>query len=198
MNNFDILEAIGNVDDVLIKRAKENQRSQKALWVTLGSIAACFMLVFILPFVMIALKGANSAAPENESRCDSMNAHHDYSYVVIEVTSCDGSRKFVDYDSLKAIHETVTEIISESYLIKPNDNNAGDEKIKNEFVFFLKSGELIKGEYVIELTHNDGSDLRYLITDTKIIDLNSGAKYLIERDNYEKLIAQIAPEDLEN
>ena len=41
MNSMDILDAIGAVDDVLLKKAKEKQKSHKAVWTAIGSLAAC-------------------------------------------------------------------------------------------------------------------------------------------------------------
>lgn len=37
----DLLDAIGNVDDVCVKRAKEKKKTHRALWAVVGTLAAC-------------------------------------------------------------------------------------------------------------------------------------------------------------
>lgn len=64
MKSSDILDVIGNVYDECVKKAKEKKKSSKKIWVTVGSLAACAVLVFMMPFIYIAFQGANSAAPE--------------------------------------------------------------------------------------------------------------------------------------
>ncbi|MGN1111405.1 MAG: hypothetical protein ACI4QY_07100 [Oscillospiraceae bacterium] len=64
MKSIDILDAIGNVDDWLVIRAKAKKTSDKKLWITVGSLVACMALVFTLPFALIAFRGADSTAPE--------------------------------------------------------------------------------------------------------------------------------------
>lgn len=66
MKTNDILDAIGNVDESCVKKAKEKTKSHKKIWITIGSLAACVVFVFCLPFIFIALQGANSAAPEGQ------------------------------------------------------------------------------------------------------------------------------------
>lgn len=70
MNSSDILDAIGNVDDWLVIRAKAKKTSDKKLWITVGSLVACMALVFTLPFALIAFRGASSAAPETTDMLD--------------------------------------------------------------------------------------------------------------------------------
>ena len=41
MKSDDILDAIGLVDDEYVKKAKENQKKHKPVWITMGTIAAC-------------------------------------------------------------------------------------------------------------------------------------------------------------
>ncbi len=44
MNQFDLFDSIGNVDDELIEQAKKNQKSHKKQIIIFGSIAACALL----------------------------------------------------------------------------------------------------------------------------------------------------------
>ena len=41
MKADDLLDAIGNVDDVWVKRAKEKKKIHRALWAVVGTLAAC-------------------------------------------------------------------------------------------------------------------------------------------------------------
>ncbi len=49
MKPDDLLDAIGNVDDVCVKRAKEKKRPHRALWAAMGALAACVCIVMMLP-----------------------------------------------------------------------------------------------------------------------------------------------------
>lgn len=51
MRPENILDAIGNVDDTCIKNAKEKNKSRKNYWISVGTMAACFALVVIIPFI---------------------------------------------------------------------------------------------------------------------------------------------------
>jgi len=63
MNSFDILKAIGDVDDEYVTKAKLRKKSHKTLWITLGSsLAACLVLFVGVP-LMFAMRGASSADP---------------------------------------------------------------------------------------------------------------------------------------
>ena len=54
MKREDILDAIGNVDDACIKRAKEKKKSHRKLWIAIGSLAACLLVVFMLPAIVLS------------------------------------------------------------------------------------------------------------------------------------------------
>lgn len=65
MKPDDILDAIGNIDDVCVKKAKAKKKSHKAVWITIGSIVACLALVVCMPYVLFFLKGAYDSNPGN-------------------------------------------------------------------------------------------------------------------------------------
>ena len=87
MNSMDILDAIGAVDDVLLKKAKEKQKSHKAVWTAIGSLAACFLLLVTLPMAFIVFRGADSMAPECADQANGEEMGSDYVYVRIDVAS---------------------------------------------------------------------------------------------------------------
>ncbi len=67
MKSYDLLEAIGNVDDECIIKARENSKDGKRIWVTLGSIAACIALILtIYPFINPSKSGGNDHSPPTE------------------------------------------------------------------------------------------------------------------------------------
>ena len=78
MNSMDILDAIGAVDDVLLKKAKEKQKSHKAVWTAIGSLAACFLLLVTLPMAFIVFRGADSMAPECADQANGEAMGSDY------------------------------------------------------------------------------------------------------------------------
>ncbi len=47
MKTYDLLEAVGEVDDVCVKRAREKKKTAKRSWITVGSFAACLALIVI-------------------------------------------------------------------------------------------------------------------------------------------------------
>lgn len=73
MRSDDILDAIGEVDEALVKGAKEIKRSHKTLWMTVSSLAACLLIMFMFPIVFISMKGASSADPSAPSEEDGAN-----------------------------------------------------------------------------------------------------------------------------
>lgn len=83
MKSSDILDAIGKVDDECVKKAKEKKKSNKRIWITVGSLAACMVLIFMAPFIYIAFQGANSAEPEGAGGQDlAVESEHVWIYYV--------------------------------------------------------------------------------------------------------------------
>lgn len=68
MKPEDILDAIGNVDETCIKKAKEKKKSNKAVWITVTSIAACLALIVSIPYVFFFFHRISngSSGPHNE------------------------------------------------------------------------------------------------------------------------------------
>ena len=50
MNTDDIIDALGEVDDTCIQKAREpKKKSRKVLWISVGAVAACLAVVLLLP-----------------------------------------------------------------------------------------------------------------------------------------------------
>ena len=82
MRSDDILDAIGELDEALVRNAKNIKRSHKTLWMTLGSIAACILITFMFPIVFISMKGANSEAPDSAENANPTDKPHISIYYV--------------------------------------------------------------------------------------------------------------------
>ena len=70
MKPHDIFDAIGNVDETCVMKAKEKKKSHKKLWITASSIAACLALIICLPIMFISMNNMgtdkNNTAGPNE------------------------------------------------------------------------------------------------------------------------------------
>lgn len=193
MNSMDILDAIGAVDDVLLKKAKEKQKSHKAVWTAIGSLAACFLLLVTLPMAFIVFRGADSMAPECADQANGEAMGSDYVYVRIDVASSKDEWSFVSYDSLKAIHEAIVDVTGQT-----NDED-GKAQTEQEAVedesFPAYSAESAskpkKGEYIITLHHNDGSIREYRLFETTLTDLTTRETYSLTKEQANYLISLI-------
>ena len=63
MKPDDILDAIGNVEEIYVKKAKEKKKSHWMTWIAVSSIAACVAVMIGIPFLSFFLHGAGSSAP---------------------------------------------------------------------------------------------------------------------------------------
>ena len=193
MNSMDILDAIGAVDDVLLKKAKEKQKSHKAVWTAIGSLAACFLLLVTLPMAFIVFRGADSMAPECADQANGEAMGSDYVYVRIDVASSKDAWSFVSYDSLKAIHEAIVDVTGQT---NDEDGKAQTEQeaVKDESfpAYSAESASKPKnGEYIITLHHNDGSIREYRLFETTLTDLTTRETYSLTKEQANYLISLI-------
>ncbi len=65
MKPHDIFDAIGNVDETCVMKAKEKKKSHKKLWITASSIAACLALIICLPIIFMSMNNMGNDAPAN-------------------------------------------------------------------------------------------------------------------------------------
>lgn len=63
MKSIDILEAIGNADEEYVIKARAKRKSRKALWIALGSSAACLALFVAAPLIFAASMRAGAPDP---------------------------------------------------------------------------------------------------------------------------------------
>lgn len=62
MKSEELLDAIGTVEDIYIKKAKEKQNSYKKRWIIIAS-AACFAVLVCLPVLLLSTMRMGSANP---------------------------------------------------------------------------------------------------------------------------------------
>lgn len=70
MKPHDIFDAIGNVDETCVMKAKEKKKFHKKLWITASSIAACLALIICLPIIFMSMNNMgtdknNTAGPND-------------------------------------------------------------------------------------------------------------------------------------
>ena len=51
MRADDLLDMIGEIDDVYLETAKEKTKRKKITWMSIGSLAACFLLVLFIDYL---------------------------------------------------------------------------------------------------------------------------------------------------
>ncbi len=193
MNSMDILDAIGAIDDILIKRAKEKQKSHHAIWTAVGTLAACFMLIIMLPMALNVFRGASDSANQSADKAEAEEMYFDYVYVRIDVASSTGEWSFVEFDSLKAIHEAIDSITGPSEKEDGNDH-VQQEAAKDESSPLYSADSASKpkkGEYTITLRHHDGSIREYRLTETTLIDLTTRESFSITKEQAEHLLSLI-------
>lgn len=155
MKPDDILDAIGNVDETCVIKAKEKKKSRKALWITIGSLAAC-ILVVLFPSIIFNHIGYDSAAPENASDQEIEVEHKDVWIYYVK----DGQiYKTEEYTAIQA---------SSVFALWKEKNSIGDEV------------ELI--EYKIESNsttstseHNGEGVVKHEIGDYKVLNITVSA-----------------------
>lgn len=60
MNAIDLLDALGTVDDELLQKARTPRKSRKALWLSVGSLAACLCIAVGAAAINAALTAPDS------------------------------------------------------------------------------------------------------------------------------------------
>lgn len=159
MKSSDILDAIGKVDDECVRKAKEKKKSNKRIWITVGSLAACMVLIFMAPFIYIAFQGANSAAPEGAGGQD-LAVESEYVWIY-----------YVDGDEINRTSQYLPLSAEQIFYAWREQNNIGDEvafiKVKIDSNSKTTESEF-EGEGVVK--HEIGDYFVYNITISKRIE----------------------------
>ncbi len=198
MNTQDLLFAIGDVDDILIKRAKEKQKSHKAVWITIGSMAACLVLCFMLPIVFISMRGAKSAAPESSYINSAEDATTVKVYSTLYLSSDTVKATVQDSETVRRVQAEIAAIIASGEPLDSIESTVSEE-VNTESVTIPDSehrprvetsqsqSAALKNYVTIVLTHADGTVLRYKLTDSALVDLDTNKEYPLTEDEAESL-----------
>ncbi len=191
MKACDILYVIGDIDDDIIKDAKERQRqSNKPIWVTLGSIAACFMLMFLAAPLLLNFGGFSMEGGSSDG-----GGIPEASVGSISIYTADGGNTPIyisSEKSVEAISNAITEILENSVDAAPDAGRPGDENVGNNNNHTSKDENTLKeGEYLIFLPAEDGSSRGYLLRENELVDIISKEVYevtLKQRDHLVDII----------
>ncbi len=130
MRSIDILNAVGEVDDEFVTKAKAKKTSRKKLWITLGSsLAACLALVLAVP-IMFAMRGATAPAPGAAEPTGAAEHPEDYGYPDPQLAPvyCSDAKIFYVADGKICSKTQIIELSAESTFIAWREaNNIGDE-----------------------------------------------------------------------
>lgn len=130
MNSIDILNAVGEVDDEFVTKAKAKKTSRKKLWIALGSsAAACLALVLAVP-IMFATRGATAPAPGAAEPTGAAEHPEDYGYPDLQLAPvyCSDAKIFYVADGKICSKTQIIELSAESTFIAWREaNNIGDE-----------------------------------------------------------------------
>ena len=158
MKPDDILDAIGNIDDVCVKKAKAKKKSHKAVWITIGSIVACLALVVCMPYVLFFLKGAYDSNPGNAG--EEMAVGWDYVRIY-----------YVDGDEIKQQKEWLRLSAEDIFNVWKEKNGLGDDVELIRVIIDSNSKTAVSefdGEGVVN--HEVGNYHIYNLTITKSIE----------------------------
>ncbi len=129
MRSIDILNAVGEVDDEFVTKAKAKKASRKKLWIALGSsLAACLALVLAVPIVF-TMRGASAPAPGAVEPPGAAEHPEDYGYPYLETAPVfDDVKIFYVADGKICSKTQRMELSAENAFIAWREaNNIGDE-----------------------------------------------------------------------
>ncbi len=160
MKSIDILDAIGKVDDECVKKAKEIKQSHNKKWMTVGSLAACMVLFFMVPFIYNAFQGTHMAGHDGAGGQEDLAVESDYVWVY-----------YVDSDEIKRTSQYLPLSAEQIFYAWREQNGIGDEvefhKVKIDSD--SKTTESVfDGEGVVK--HEIGDYFIYNITISKRIE----------------------------
>ncbi|MBQ8683941.1 MAG: hypothetical protein IJ518_05440 [Clostridia bacterium] len=159
MRAEDLLDAIGQVDDGCVQRAREKQPARKRGWLAVGALAACLVLVLCSP-LMIALRGANSAAPEGiggDKTGDAENGD-------LAIQYADTRIYYVDGDTVRYAVRYLPQTAEEIFTAWREKNDIGGEVVLLDAVIEDNGTTVDNGE-TVEHTVGDYFILRLTVSE---------------------------------
>lgn len=140
MRPDDILDAIGNVDDIYVKRAKEKKKSYKRVWVTMGSLAACLAVVILSVGIRGFMLGGDGTISTEDRFGYPLKENLEIYYVEGEELLCEQENIFCTPEDIFEAWKQKNGIGQEVILIAYQEEN-------NDSVLTLVVSENIKDYY---------------------------------------------------
>lgn len=213
MKPEDLMEALGDIDDKYIKKAKEKKRKHIG-WV-IGTLAACFIIVIALPFIGIALTGVGADLGEPPPNLDetverptddmsdlplggsiagstsTLPPSEDETKVtekIVRVT-VEGKNSHVKFES----EEKITEILDFLFdnVFTPDSNKNSSTEVSENWDF---DSELVENEYSI-IIYSEASVFKTLrLYENNLYYFEAHCKYVLtdEQTNTLKTILEIS------
>ena len=162
MRADDLLDILGEIDDVYLETAKEKTKRRKITWVSIGSLAACFLLVLFIPLGFL----------------HGMNQESDIDYLSKDIT-----RFSVYYVDGAVLSDQVYEIhggYEEMFFAWKKQNGIYENVVLKDIELQAKIQEGYTGS-------SDSPDVDYIL---RITISSSFADYM-EKDNAELLVESL-------
>lgn len=190
MKPENILDAIGNVDDTCIKKAKEKKKSWKNYFVSIGAMAACLALVVITiqgikkdPIILPPDKQPPAPGPRNPDiqNPDSQNTQYAFSSIMVYYNFDNKSKIAPAQHSLEN-----TEMVNVLEYIKSIMDNREGKSYKNDDW----NHDVQEKDVVIECIDSESNlQAEYLLTNDFLFDYQTYTEYTLSEEEVKQLKA---------
>ena len=192
MKPEDILDAIGNVDDICIKKAKEKNKSRKNFWISAGVLAACLTLAVGIPAIsktgpdtpkepVIGTPDTQSPGPRNPDveNSDSQNAQYAFSYIRVYFNFDDKSKiaprqNTLENQEMANVMEYMESILTGREGISYSNGEWNHDVQKKDIVI-----NCLDEEYKLQA--------EYLLTNNILFDYQTNTEYILTKDEVKQL-----------
>lgn len=162
MKPEDILDAIGDIDDKYISQAKEKKHKHTAL--TFGAVAACFIILLLIPTFGVALMPAGEAEPPQND--NEQNLTQKVEIISIELERVNTHKTYEDKDTIVRVLD---------FLDTVTYSSDGEEFVPTDEFNTLNGDELL-----ISIYSEEGLFKQYKITtDNYLYYIQGQEKYTL-------------------
>lgn len=196
MKPENILDAIGNVDDICIKNAKEKKKSRKNYWISVGAMAACLALVVAIPFLSQSKHGTGPNTVQDpvedplEERTPGLqnpdiqnpdlNIQYAFSYIRVYYSFNDKLKLAPRQNTLENtemvnVLEYIENIIESRKGVSYNDEWNHDVQEQDVLINCMDAGNKLQAEY--------------LLTTGSLFDYQTNTEYTLSEEEVKQLKA---------
>jgi len=199
MNPNDLLDAIGNVDDALIQKAKQYRKPQKHVSPYWSALAACLMMAIVLPVAVMVLKNPQPTIPEETQKEPVTVSSQGFSFTKMEVSSQNCSWSTSEYETIEELYVTLLKVSATSALSNHstetdadtcNGGNSG-QPTSLDAPEQPESPDLETEQYTIRLTSSNGKVIEYTIKDQTLTDTSTMMTFVMTRKSANSLLTVI-------